>query len=109
MKELIEKRNAIITPEQRKAGQEALNAAKEAGKNGKELKDAYAAVVQYTDEQKQQFQTIKIELKELYKTIQGKLNELLTDEQKLQIKNSQPKKVQKGKKQTKLPQKAPKK
>lgn len=91
LKELTEKRNAIITPEQWKAGREALNAAKNAGKTGRELKEAYAEAVQYTDQQMQQFQDIQIELKELHKTIYARLNELLTDEQKSQIKNSKTK------------------
>ncbi len=105
LKGLTEKRNAIITPEQRKAGREALNAAKDAGKTGRELKDAYAAVVRYTDEQKQQFQDIQTDLKELHKTIQGKFNELLTDEQKSQIKHANSKGSQKTQKKKVQPAK----
>ena len=68
--ELIDKRNAVITPEQRKAGQEAVVAAKEASKSSKELKEAYAAAVQFSDQQQQQLQAIKTEFKELHRTAQ---------------------------------------
>ena len=44
----------VLTPEQKKAGEEAKKAAKAAGKKGKEVKDAVAAAVKETDDQKKQ-------------------------------------------------------
>jgi gas vesicle protein len=94
MKDVMKKNQDVLTPEQKKAQAEAVKAAKEAGKKGKEIDAAIAAVVTLTDEQKAQRAEIKKEMGGLEKELRGKLMDVLTDEQKEQIK----KKAAEGKK-----------
>src|SRR5688572_21110726 len=52
--EIQKKWNAIITQEQVQSRQEAFRKARQAGKEGQELRDAVDAAVKWTDEQRQQ-------------------------------------------------------
>ena len=70
--------------EQRR-GLEALQAAREAGKQGGELRRAVDAAVKLTDEQKATLATLQRERNDLFAQIQGALRALLTDEQRRQL------------------------
>lgn len=89
--ELRQKLGSIMTDEQRQAQQVAAKAAKEAGKKGKELKQAVQAAVQLTDAQQEQLKEVRQEMRSLMKEARGKLLDLLTDEQKSQIKGKRKK------------------
>ena len=85
----------VLTPEQTKAGEEAKKAAKAEGKKGKELKAAFEDAVKETDDQKAQAKAAKKQLSALEKEMHGKVLDLLTAEQKAQIK-AKPKKGNKA-------------
>ena len=71
---------------QKAARETAARDAKAAGKKGKELSEALNAAVKLTDEQKAQMDTSRKEVAELTKKAKTALMELLTDEQKAQLK-----------------------
>jgi len=96
LKELAKKQNEILTPEQKKARQEAQKAAKAAGKKGKEAKADVDAAVNLTDDQKKATEAVNAEIKEVQGKVREKLNEFLTDEQKAQIKGPGKKKKAKA-------------
>lgn len=83
--ELAKKRAAILSPEQRKAQTEARKVATEAGKKGKELREAVDAAAKLTEDQKKQLAALAKESDPLNKTIREKVLALLTDEQKAKI------------------------
>ncbi len=83
--DIAARRNKIHTPEQRKASQAALQAARDAGKQGRELREAADAAVQLSDEQRQELAQIQKEQRDLAETIQGELRELLTADQRRQL------------------------
>jgi len=82
----------VLTPEQKKAGEEARKAAKVEGKKGKELSAAYDAAAKETDDQKSQKKEAEKQLHALEKEMHGKVLDLLTDEQKALVKTTKPKK-----------------
>jgi hypothetical protein len=85
MAELHAKQQAIITPEQAKAREEAVRKAKEEGKTGKDAKQAIEATLQISAEQKQQLSELKQAQQALQKEARDALMSLLTDEQKAQL------------------------
>ena len=83
--EFAKKRAAILSPEQRKAQNDARKVATEAGKKGKELREAVDAATNATDQQKKQLAELAKEKAPLDKIIREKVLALLTDEQKAMI------------------------
>lgn len=80
--EAFEKRDGVLTAEQKKARADAQKAAKSAGKKGKDAKAAVDAAVSLTEEQKKNLAEAEKSLGELQKTVRGKIQELLTPEQR---------------------------
>jgi hypothetical protein len=78
----------VLTPEQKKAGEEARKTAKEAGKKGKELNKAVADAVKITEAQKEKAKEARASMKALQGEFHGKVFDLLTDKQKQQIKDA---------------------
>jgi hypothetical protein len=90
--ECMKKMN-VLTPDQKKAQEEATKAAKAAGKSGKELFAAVAASVKLTDEQKAKMAEARKEMAPIEKDLREKVLAILTDDQKAQVKkNLAPKK-----------------
>jgi len=83
-----QKRDNVLSPDQRKASAEAAKAAKLAGKTGKEVRDAADAAAKPTDEQKSKLTEAKKELKELEKDLQAKVKAILTPEQQEEAKKA---------------------
>jgi acetyl esterase/lipase len=77
-----QKWNGIITPEQQQAQREAFRKAREAGKEGRELRAAADAAVKLTAEQQKQRADIQAERIQLQLEIRTQLTALLTDEQR---------------------------
>lgn len=75
----------VYTAEQRRARREALQAARKAGKRGRELQRAAEAAVKLIDEQKKQLAAARKERDELVQNIQHELRGLLTAEQQKQV------------------------
>ncbi len=98
LKEARAKMDGIVTDEQKKARAEAMKAAKEAGKKGKELREAVDAAVQLTDEQKAKMAEVKKAMGPLQREIREKFMALLTPEQKEVIKEKMKKTRPEGKK-----------
>ncbi len=84
LKEAYAKENAL-SPEQKKAGEEARKAAQAAGKKGQDLKDAVAAAQKETDDQKKQRKDGNKLRLAVEKELRGKIMDLLTPEQKAQL------------------------
>jgi len=83
--EIQRKHGSIFTNEQRRAHREAFQAAREAGKQGRELREAVDAAVTLTDEQKEKLATIQKERADLFARIRREVRALLTDEQRRQL------------------------
>lgn len=79
------KLDSILTPEQKKAQEEAIAKAKEAGKTGRELFEAGRNAVQLTEEQQKQMKEVRTHIAELQRQIREKIMGLLTDEQKAEL------------------------
>jgi len=79
-------REGILTDEQRKARAEAFKAAKDAGKKGKELLQAVQEALKLTDEQKTKVAEADKRLEELNKELRERIREILTPEQREQLK-----------------------
>ena len=82
----IMKKMDTLTPEQKKAQAEAMKAARDAGKKGKEAADAVAAALKLTDEQKAKQAEMRKEMAPLEKELREKVMAVLTSEQKEQLK-----------------------
>ncbi len=85
----------ILTPEQKKAGDDARKAAKDAGKKGKGFTQAVADAEKVTDEQKAKLKDARTSLNSLRTEFKGKVMDLLTDAQKKEIDAAKPKKASK--------------
>jgi methionine synthase I (cobalamin-dependent) len=85
----------ILTPEQRKAGEQARKAATAAGKKGKELQSAVDEAQKLTAEQRDKTASVRKETQALDKEMRAKLAEILTDAQKKQIEELRKKPVKK--------------
>jgi hypothetical protein len=97
----------VLTPDQKKAGDDARSAAKADGKKGKELTQAVADAEKLTDEQKAKRKDANKDLAALRKEFRGKVLDLLTDDQKKQLADAKPAKSSKPKKSAKADSAAP--
>ena len=93
--DLMKKREAVFTPEQKQARAEALKAAAKEGKKGRDLYAAGDAAVTLSDEQKAKTAEIRKESGQVEKDLRAALMDVLTPEQKDQLKKAQPKKAPK--------------
>ncbi len=84
--EVRKKMADVLTDAQKTARQEAIKAAREAGKKGKEMREAMEAAVELTDEQKEAMKEIRKEMQEAMKTVQEQVMALLTPEQREAVK-----------------------
>jgi Spy/CpxP family protein refolding chaperone len=78
----VEKVNSSLTPEQRKARNEAQKAAKEAGKKGKEANDEALAAMKLTDEQKKAYDEAVKGQRAANQALNSAVAEVLTPEQR---------------------------
>jgi Spy/CpxP family protein refolding chaperone len=85
MKAIQEKREAIMTDEQKKCLADAMKAARDSGK-GREAFRAAMDSVKLTDEQKAKMEDVRKEQGEVQKQIHEKLQSILTPEQQEQLK-----------------------
>lgn len=88
MGELLKKSSSILTEEQQQARREAFRAAREAGKKGKEFRAAVDDAVTLTEEQKESQKSVREEMRKLMEEARGKLAEVLTADQKEQLKKA---------------------
>ncbi|MGA2067100.1 MAG: hypothetical protein ABSG86_19130 [Thermoguttaceae bacterium] len=79
------KKTDVLTPEQKKAKEDAVKAAKAAGKKGKDVRQAADEAVKLTDTQKASQKEAKKQLKALQKELHEKLLAVLTPEQQAQV------------------------
>ena len=89
--ELLDKKNGILTADQKKARADAVKAAKAEGKKGKDLTSAGEEAMKLSDDQKEQMAAVDKDLQALNKEIRGKITEFLTDEQKASLKKKKDK------------------
>ncbi len=89
-KEAFAKVDSIATAEQKKARDEAMKAAKKAGKNGREIMEAGRAAMKLTDDQKTKMQEARKAMDNLNKELNDKAMNLLTPDQKELLKKMQP-------------------
>lgn len=90
-REIQQQQFKLITPEQRKARTEAVQAARKSGKKGKAFREAVQAAFKLTDEQKKQMKEVGKARAALQKEVRAKISEILTDEQKEQLKKGRKK------------------
>jgi len=86
MKSLYDKLGESLTEDQRKAGEEAMKQAKDAGKKGREFFESLEAALKLTPEQKEKMAKSDPEIAALYKEHLGKVMEVLTPEQQAKVK-----------------------
>jgi len=91
MVELQKKIDSILTDDQKKARAEAMKTAKAEGKTGKEAANAVDAALKMTDDQKAKMAEARKEMSVLDKGLRGKVMEVLTAEQKEELKKKAPK------------------
>jgi hypothetical protein len=94
--EASKKMEGMLTAEQKKARDEAVKAAKEAGKKPQEIIAAVQEAINLTDDQKKQVEQVKEEMQAAQKEFFQKVMGLLTPEQKQALREKQ-KEMQKGK------------
>ena len=94
------KKMEVLTPDQKQARENAVKAAKDAGKKGKEVGEAARAAVTLTDEQKATRKAAGKDMKALAKEMTDKVMAVLTDDQKAELakKRAEMKKKWEGKK-----------
>lgn len=86
MQEATKARQGILSEEQNKAFFAAMRSAREAGKQGKEMMDAAMAEAKVTDEQKAKFAEVEKKTMEVQKEFTDQVRELLTPEQRDELK-----------------------
>jgi acetyl esterase/lipase len=79
------KQGTVFTSEQRRARQEVLRLARDAGKNAQQAREAADAAARITDEQQEQLAAIQEQQRDLVAKIQGEVRALLTDQQRAQL------------------------
>jgi hypothetical protein len=79
------KLNDALTPDQRRARQEAQKAARQAGKKGREAQAEITAAMKLTDEQKKAYDAAQKELDEANGAFRADLSGVLSDDQKATI------------------------
>ena len=85
LRELQQRQNKVYTAEQRAARQEAVNAARQAGKKGQALRAAIEAAVKLTAEQKATLAAMQKERTALLQKAQTDVRALLTDQQRKKL------------------------
>lgn len=83
---LQKKNREILTPDQVKARRAAMKEAKDAGKKGKELRDAVSSALKLSDDQEKQMKEVSTETRKLNGEVRGKLATVLTADQLAKIK-----------------------
>ena len=86
LKENAEKRDGVLTADQKKAREDATKAARDAGKKGREIMQAARDAVTLTDDQKAKIKEIGTAGQDLRKEVVEKIKTILTDDQKEQLK-----------------------
>ena len=81
--------NGVITAEQLQARREAFQKARDAGKEGQELRGAVNAAVKFTADQQKQRAAIQSERNKILAEIRSDLVALLTDDQQTKFRQSQ--------------------
>jgi flagellar basal body-associated protein FliL len=94
----MKKMQGILTDEQRKAQQEAMQAARQAGKSPMEANEAAQAAMKLTDEQKAKMAEARKEVGPAQSELRDKVMALLTQEQKEQLQKAMGGQGQKGRK-----------
>lgn len=89
LQEFQRRRNTVYTADQRRARQAALEAARDAGKNVQEARQAAEAAVELTDAQQEQLTTIQKAQEDLIAQIQAEVQKLLTERQQAQLRRQQ--------------------
>ena len=84
--ELQKRRFGVYTNEQRRIRRKALQAARDAGKKGRELRQIVDKAVKLSKEQQKQLTVLLREQSKLLQVIQGEVRSLLTAEQRKRIK-----------------------
>jgi Spy/CpxP family protein refolding chaperone len=90
LKEAWEKTDAILTADQKKAREEAVEAARASGKRGPEVMKAAQEAMKLSDEQKTKLDAARKDTQALRKAAYEKLMSLLTPEQKETLKKNRP-------------------
>lgn len=85
LRDALRKIIGIHTAEQRRARREAIQAARKAGKKGRELQQAVDAAINLTEQQKKQMAEAQKKRNELAAAIQKEIRALLTAEQRQQL------------------------
>ena len=88
VQELIEKREGLLTAEQKQARQAAQKAARQAGKKQKEIHEAGVAALKLSGDKAKEYTTAEEAVKKIDEEIRGKIAEILTDEQKASLKKA---------------------
>lgn len=83
---LQKKNREILTPDQIKARRTAMKEAKDAGKKGKELRDAVNSALNLSDEQSKQMKEVSGDIRKLNGEVRGKLESVLSADQLAKIK-----------------------
>jgi Spy/CpxP family protein refolding chaperone len=87
-KEIADKLAAVPTAEQKKARDEAMKEARDAGKRGPEVREAIQAAMKLTDAQKAEMGKLRKAQGELDKEIREKVTKVLTPEQQETLKKA---------------------
>lgn len=85
LKEAAAKLDAALTPEQRKARNEAQKAGRAAGKKGKEIQSEVIAAMKLTDEQKKGYEAAQQQMQDAQRAFNRALAEVLSDEQEAKV------------------------
>jgi Spy/CpxP family protein refolding chaperone len=87
-KELATTMDKVLTADQKKARREAVEAARKAGKRGPEVWQSIQAAMKLSDAQKTKLAEGRKAMQTLNKDVRGKVNEILTPEQKEVLKKA---------------------
>jgi Spy/CpxP family protein refolding chaperone len=90
VKELAGTMDKVLTADQKKARDEAVKAARNAGKRGPEVREAIQAAMKLSDAQKAKLADGRKAMGTLNKEIMGKVNKLLTPDQQEVLKKARP-------------------
>ena len=88
LKDLAQTRDNVLTADQKKARQDAIKAARAAGKRGPEVREAIQAAMKLTDAQKAKLADAQKASRTLNKEIMDKVNQVLTPDQQATLKKA---------------------
>lgn len=86
LREAYEKMSSFLTDEQKKAREEAMKAARDAGKSREESREAIEKALKLTDEQKKKQEESRKSMEEMNKNLREKIMAILTPEQQETVK-----------------------